>query len=96
MVSSHPTSDINDFEKKEKTWEGFKYGLEQIGLNIDEVRKRMKKGKTPWIDEKGQRKDNYQHSKELVEVQGTPIQGSFHSGIQSKNNTSKVEVKETR
>ena len=41
-----------DFEKKEKSWKGFKYGLEQRGLNIDEVRKRLKKGKTPWIDER--------------------------------------------
>ena len=43
---------IEDLEKKEKNWKGFKYGLKQIGLDIEVVRKRLKQGKTPWYDDK--------------------------------------------
>jgi hypothetical protein len=69
---SVPTT-FEDFQKKERTWKGFKYALRNIGLDIDVVRRRLIKGKTPWEDEEQQRlncqkarKEYYNHPEREV------------------------------
>ena len=47
----HVPLDIKAFKEKEKSFKGFKWGLKKIGLDIDEVRQRLLKGKTPWKDD---------------------------------------------
>ena len=41
-----PTTD-EDFKDKEKSWLGFKYALQNIGLDSNEVKKTLLEGKTP-------------------------------------------------
>ena len=48
-----PTS-FEDFQQKEENWKGFKYALQNIGLDSDVVRKRVIEGKTPWENEEEQ------------------------------------------
>ena len=44
FLKNIPTT-IEDFEKKEKGWLGFEKALKIKGLDVDTVRKRLKKGK---------------------------------------------------
>ena len=47
---------LEDFKTKEDTWLGFHYALKNIGLEYNEVKKRLSEGKETWKDlEKQQR-----------------------------------------
>ena len=47
---------LEDFEEKEEKWLGFHYALNYIGLEYNEVKRRLSEKKTPWKDpEKQQR-----------------------------------------
>jgi hypothetical protein len=41
---------IEEFRNKEVTWQGFYLALENIGLDPEEVKQRLKDGKEPWTD----------------------------------------------
>ena len=45
-----------DFKDKEENWPGFIYALKQIGLDSNEVKKRLMEGKSQWKNEEEQRK----------------------------------------
>ena len=51
----HIPTTLEDFENKEKSWKGFKYALHVIGLDAEEVRRRLTHGKPPWKDEEEQK-----------------------------------------
>ena len=41
---------LRDFKNKEVMWNGFYLALENIGLDPEEVKQRLKEGKEPWTD----------------------------------------------
>ena len=97
---------IQDFQRKEKTWIGFKYALKNIGLDVDEVRKRLFKGKTPWQDEEQQKINcqkawmRYKQGLKLVSSHSTtqpkskasrPEEGSWRENKQSHERTVKLK-----
>ena len=48
MWMKHIPMTYEDFKDKEENWLGFSYALKSIGLDSNEVKKRLIEGKPPW------------------------------------------------
>ena len=57
MWMKHIPRTYEDFKDKEENWPGFIYALKHIGLESNEVKKRLLEGKSSWKMKKNKGKD---------------------------------------